>query len=191
MARDDDGTFVRWLVQLINSRPRKRWPARLRSEALWFCVGAGPRPKGASPAVPLARPIRAGEGLTDAQMTEVAALARALRGGGEATPMFSERPRVWFFAAGGRLRALPEYRDMPRRDAFLWRVYEALMATDARVKFCARPRCGRAFIARKRQAYCRPAHAVPVAARGKKYREAHKQQLAFARAERRGTRPRG
>lgn len=184
-----DRDLAEWLVDLINSPARTRWPARLRAKALWFCVGDAPRPRGSPRGVALAQPLDAGSALTDEQMTEVVELARALRGG-QATLMFSDRPRVWFSAIGGRLHARPEYREMRRRDQFVWRAYEVLTAVDVRMKFCARPRCGRAFIASKRQEYCRPAHAVPVAARGKKYRDANKRRLAIARSERRGSRPR-
>jgi len=177
----DDARFERWLVQLINSPLRERWPERLRLDAARFVAGAGPRLKGAPRGIPLAGPIHA---LNDVEMGEVASLARALRGGETELKMQSPSG-LWFFAARGRLLATPMLWEMSPSDGFLWRVYAALSAADVRVKFCAWPDCGRAFIARKRQAYCRPSHTVPVAERGRRYRRTRRARFVrHARYER-------
>lgn len=175
-----DATFARWLVQLINSPVRAHWSKELRQDAAMFTRGYGPRRPGAPPTPVIPYPV---EPLTDAEMGEIVALAHGLRGG-RLEPLVSGKLMLWTHQ--GRLRVQPMLWEMPAAcDRFLWRVYDVLSSFDIRVKFCERAGCGRAFIGKKRQAYCRPAHAVPVAARGGKYRQEHRAELAErARARR-------
>jgi hypothetical protein len=56
--------------------------------------------------------------------------------------------------------------DSEWRDRFWWRVYETLLAAKT-LRFCRR--CRAPFLARKRQLYCHPRHAVSGAERNRAY----------------------
>lgn len=82
--------------------------------------------------------------------------------------------------AGG-LRVGSELAESPWRDVFWLRVYETLAAVQGRLRFCARERCGRPFLAVKRQRYC-AGHARSAAERNRAYYQKHREELLKRRA---------
>jgi hypothetical protein len=174
MAGDNKAVFTRWLVRLINGPMRSSWLASQRQMAAEFTRGYGPRPPGAPAMIVDPYPVTP---LTDDEMRAIAAVAHGLRGGGALE--IEVNGQVMFSAHRGRLLARPMLWQMASaRDRFAWRLYDVLSHFGVRLKFCRRQGCGQAFIAKKRQAYCRPSHAVDVAARGRKYRRTRKARLA-------------
>jgi len=69
--------------------------------------------------------------------------------------------------------------ERPWKDGFRLHTYESLLAEGQRLRFCERPLCRAAFLARRRQAYCTPRCSQAV--RTQAYRTVHAERVRAAR----------